>query len=190
MSEFVQPPSSTTQSGWLNNLEIRHLTSDDLVALEWDGEYTHFRRVYNQVYNRMRNGLALMWGADLQQVGLIGQAFVQFNRSSSPSIPNKSESAYIHSFRVKSSYRRMGIGSAIMDNIEGDLILRGYQSVSLNVSISNFSARSFYSHRGYSILESDPGEWSYYDDKGILRHMHEPGWRMSKDLGEYVDQNS
>lgn len=184
MSEFVLHPPPSTDAGWINNLEIRHLTSEDLIALEWEGEYTHFRRIYSQVYDRMQHGLALMWGAELQKSGLIGQAFVQLKQSNSTSISNKGKNAYIHSFRVKPNYRRMGVGSAIMEIIEEDLILRGYQSAFLNVGISNFSARRFYSHRGYSILGSDPGIWSYHDDKGVFRKMHEPGWRMSKHLRE------
>ena len=32
------------------------------------------------------------------------------------------------------------------------------------------------------VVGSDPGYWSYIDDKGRRIDMHEPAWRMVKDL--------
>ena len=182
MSELIKPPSASLESGWLNNIQVRKITRNDLESLEWDGEYKCFRRVYRQVYNRMLHGLALMWCADLENVGLIGQAFVQFKQSNSHPFLNNGDNAYIHSFRVKPRYRRMKVGTEIMNTIEDDLITKGVKIASLNVSISNYSARRFYARRGYVILKSDPGEWSYHDENGVLRKMREPGWQMRKEL--------
>lgn len=180
MSEALKPPSFSFQSKWLGKIKVRHLTWDDLPALEWEGEYTRFRRVYRQVYERMSRGIGLMWGADLQGLGLIGQAFVQFKNRSTSKQTKAVKQAYIHSFRVRPAYRRAGVGAKIMDMIEGDLVKRGFESVSLNVNRQNFVARRLYSRRGYIVVKPDLGEWSYYDHNGVMQKMHEPGWRMKK----------
>lgn len=182
MTEALKPPNFTFDSNWFGKIKIRHLTREDLTTLEWEGEYIRFRRVYLQVYERMRNGLGLMWGADLPGVGLIGQAFVQFKKSSTNSRSQKMKKAHIHSFRVRPAYRRAGVGTQIMDAIEVDLLRRGYDMVSLNVSRKNHVARRLYSRRGYVIVRPEPGEWSYYDHQGKLQKMHEPGWRMQKTI--------
>lgn len=182
MSEIAKPPSPLNPRDWKSDLIIRHITSKDLAALEWEGEYTHFRRVYNQVYNRMRHGLALMWAAEQRPMGIIGQAFVQFTQSSKITQPDVQDHAYVHSFRVKPKYRHKGIGTALMNTLEDDLIKRGFITVSLNVSRSNDYAGRFYARRGYTIQESVSGEWTYYDHKGVLKHQNEPGWRMFKQL--------
>lgn len=182
MSEALNPPAALIETGWLARVSIRHIDWEDLPLLEWEGEYKHFRRIYRKVYSRMRRGIALMWGADLVGVGLIGQAFVHFKHASPPQTRKLHRKGYIHSIRVRPAYRRAGVGSKLMQTIENDLIARGFDSVSLNVSHTNFPARRLYSRRGYQIVKSDPGKWSYHDHRGVLKQVTEPGWRMQKDL--------
>ena len=50
---------------WFYQVIIRRLRRADLPALEWEGEFTRFRNVYAEVYKRMHDGVAYMWGADL-----------------------------------------------------------------------------------------------------------------------------
>jgi ribosomal protein S18 acetylase RimI-like enzyme len=182
MSEALKPPVSPIDSGWLARVTIRHLKSEDLPSLEWEGEFKHFRRVYHEVYGRMRKGLAMMWGAELLGVGLIGQAFVQFKNASPLKFSGRLRNGYIHSFRVRPAYRRAGVGNKLMQTIEEDLAGRGFHLVSMNVSRTNVPALRFYSHRGYHIVKPDQGKWSYHDHRGVLKHVHEPGWRMHKKL--------
>jgi len=59
----------------LENIQIRKLTRDDLAALEWDGEYTHFRNVYKGVYQRTQIGTAAAWVAESPADGIVGQVF-------------------------------------------------------------------------------------------------------------------
>jgi ribosomal protein S18 acetylase RimI-like enzyme len=69
-----------------------------------------------------------------------------------------------------------------MRTIEDDLKQRGFHQVTLNVGQDNHAARRFYEHLRYFVVDSDPGRWFYIDDKGERRDMHEPAWRMIKDL--------
>lgn len=160
---------------------IRPLVPDDLSALEWDGEFTHFRRLYQETYQAVRDGKALMWVAELDGKGIVGQLFVQLNSARSELANGKSR-AYVYGFRVKPVYQGAGIGTLLLQTVERDLIQRNYEWVILNVGRNNWPARRFYSRLGYQVVAADPGLWSYFDDQGIKRQVSEPAWRMSKRL--------
>jgi ribosomal protein S18 acetylase RimI-like enzyme len=166
---------------WLARVEIRHLKRVDLPALEWDGEYRHFRRLYSDIYRDMYQDKALMWVAELPTVGLIAQLFVQFS-SSRAELADGLKHAYIYGFRVKPLYRGNGLGSRILQIVEVDLARRHFRWANLNVSRDNQAARRFYEYHGYRVIAEEPGRWSYLDDQGRQRHVHEPAWRMQKKI--------
>ena len=162
-------------------VSIRQATREDLPSLEWNGEYTHFRRLYADTYSLVQQAKAIMWIAELNGTGLIGQCFVSLN-GNRPELANGTTRAYLYGFRVQPQYRNQGIGTKIMQAIEDDLKQRGFLQVTLNVGQDNHDARRFYERLRYFVVDSDPGRWSYIDDKGKRRDMHEPAWRMIKDL--------
>jgi ribosomal protein S18 acetylase RimI-like enzyme len=161
---------------------VRQASKKDLSALEWDGEYTHFRRLYEDTYLMVEQGAALIWVAEVNGTGLIGQCFVSLKRNR-PELADGLERAYIYGFRVKPQYRNLGVGTQMMATIEDDLRERHFHQVTLNVGQENHKARRFYERLGYILVGTDPGYWSYIDDKGKRIDMHEPAWRMKKDLG-------
>ena len=73
--------STSTETPWLDRIVIRYLVKADLPALEWNGEYRHFRRLYQDVYQNYSLGRAVMWVADLPGVELVGQLFIQLASS-------------------------------------------------------------------------------------------------------------
>ncbi len=160
---------------------IRQADQHDLVDLEWNGEYTHFRRLYADAYTMVEQGKAIIWIAEADGDGLIGQCFVSL-KGNRPELADGVYRAYIYGFRVRPQYRNQGIGTRIMCTIEEDLLKRGFHQVTLNVGKDNPNARRFYHRLGYNVAGSDPGKWSYIDDKGKRRDMHEPAWRMTKNL--------
>jgi ribosomal protein S18 acetylase RimI-like enzyme len=129
----------------------------------------------------VEQGAALIWIAEMNSQGLIGQCFVSLRRNR-PELADGIVRAYIYGFRVKPKYRNRGIGTHIMLTIEEDLHERKFQQVTLNVGQDNQPARRFYERLGYVVVGSDPGYWSYIDDKGRRIDMHEPAWRMVKTL--------
>ena len=163
-------------------VSIRQANKGDLIGLEWGGEYTHFRRLYADTYMMVEQGKAIIWIAELDGKGLIGQCFVSLvgNR---PELADGITRAYVYGFRIQSEYRNCGIGTQVMHTLEEDLWTRGFRQVTLNVGKDNQDARRFYYRLGYKVIGSDPGRWSYIDDKGKRRDMNEPAWRMLKDLG-------
>jgi len=175
----IAPPD--LEPGWQQAVVIRYTRESDLPALEWDGEYSHMRRIYAETYQRTQQGQALMWLAEHPAAGVIGQVFAQV-RTQQKKMPRREKQAYIHSVRVKPDYRNAGIGTRLMHTAEGDLARRGFSQVSLNVAFANPNARRLYERLGYRPVEQVAGQWSYYDHNNVLRRVNEPGWRMMKKL--------
>lgn len=167
---------------WLSQVEIRHADKKDLPAIEWEGEYAKFRRIYAEVYKRMKRGLAVIWIAQLSSK-VIGQVMVQLNTYGKKELADGKIRAYVHSFRVRQDYRGAGLGTLLMNTVEADLARRGYKEITLNVSRQNETALKLYQNLGYKIIGEDPGVWSYHDENSVLQRVEEPGWRMLKIVG-------
>jgi ribosomal protein S18 acetylase RimI-like enzyme len=165
----------------MNQVFIRQANKDDLPDLEWEGEYTHFRRLYADTFSMVQQARAIIWIAEQNGCGLIGQCFVSL-KGNRPELADGLIRAYIYGFRIKSQFRNLGIGTRMMHIVEDDLKQRGFRQVTLNVGQENHDARRFYDRLGYIIAGSDPGHWSYIDDMGKRRDVHEPAWRMIKEL--------
>jgi ribosomal protein S18 acetylase RimI-like enzyme len=173
----------TPAASWPAQVQIRRLGKPDLPALEWDGEYARFRRLFAETYQSAVKGRAVLWVADLPDYGLIGQIFVQLNSARLELADGKTR-AYIYAFRVRQPFRGAGLGTRLLLNAETDLVYRGYQWVTLNVGRDNPNAQRLYERYGYRIVASEPGIWHYYDDKGQRREVNEPAWRMEKKIAE------
>ncbi len=174
-------PPSTETANWLPLVHIRYMQERDLPGLEWDGEFTHFRRLYADAFQRMQKQLAVHWVAELPGAGIIGQVFVQLT-CDRPELADGFQRAYLYSFRIRPPYRNHGLGSLIMEAVENDLRKRQFSIVTLNVAKENVSAQRLYRRRGYHVVAHEPGVWSYPDQDGVWHHMEEPAWRMEKNL--------
>ncbi len=168
---------------WLSQVEFRPAAKSDLPALEWDGEYTHFRRVFRLAMQDARSGIAVLWLAILPaESRVLGQVFVQLDSRGRPELADGHTRAYLYAIRVKSRFRNAGLGSLMMDFVETDLVQRGYRYALLNVARDNPAAYRFYTRREYQIIAPEPGQWSYIDHRGVRHHVDEPAWRMEKAL--------
>lgn len=164
---------------WVETIAIRKMQKNDLPALEWDGEYTRFRNVYQVEFERSQIGSSVLWVAEKPGTGVIGQLFVQLN-AERQELANGFSRAYMYAFRIRPPYRRVGLGTRMIQVMEDDLLRRGFCQITLNVGKTNLSARRLYSRLGYRVVANESGRWSYKDEKGILRNVEEPAWRMEK----------
>jgi ribosomal protein S18 acetylase RimI-like enzyme len=163
------------------DLIIRTGTQDDLPALEWQGEYAHFRRLFADAFQQVAQGRAILWIAEVQNSSLVGQLFVSLTSHRSD-LADGVTRAYLFGFRVRPAYRSLGVGTAMMRTAEADLLERGFRQLTLNVGQDNVAALKFYERLGYHVIGPDPGRWSYIDDHGVRVDVVEPAWRMLKDL--------
>lgn len=163
----------------LSDVMIRLATKADLTAMEWEGEYQHFRSVYANAFTRMQQGTSLIWVAEIPGYGLIGQVFVQLI-CDRPELADGWQRAYLYAFRIKPQFRNQGLGSSIVKVIEEFLVLRQFTRLTLNVARENVNAIRLYRRLNFQIVGEEPGVWSYPDDKGVWHTVHEPSWRMEK----------
>ncbi len=160
---------------------IRPIREADLPALEWEGEYRHFRKLYAEHFEAFRAGTALIYVAETRAGVMIGQIFIQLysrNKEAADGIHR----AYLFSFRIKPSHRSMGLGTYMLRFVEDQLLMRGYTTIRLNVAQDNTRARALYERCGYQVIGYSSGVWQYQDDQGEWQTMHEPAWKMSKRL--------
>ncbi len=160
---------------------IRVATRSDLPALEWEGDLTHFRRLFADAYERTELGEAVIWIAELPGVGVVGQLFLSL-RSGRTELSDGMDRGYIYGVRVRPVYRNRGIGTQLLLAAEIELIKRGFRYATLNVGRDNSKAQRLYERMGYRVVAPEDGRWSYEDDKGLRRDVYEPAWRMEKAL--------
>ncbi|MBX3002702.1 MAG: GNAT family N-acetyltransferase [Anaerolineales bacterium] len=161
---------------------IRALGPQDALALEWEGEYSHYRRLYALALSRAAAGQAQLWGAVDAHDALVGQVFVLLYAENDLVSADGHSCAFIHSFRVRPQHRNGGLGTGLMQHAEADLRQRGFGFVTLNVADDNPAAMRLYRRLGYQPLQPISGYWSFVDHEGVQRYRHEPGWRMGKQL--------
>ncbi len=168
-------------------IRFRIATHDDLPLLEWYGQYTHFRRVFEKTYEDQAAGTRLMILADLNGFP-IGQVFLLLKTS--PRLAKRrrrSASAlagYLYSLRVIDHLQGMGIGTQLIQVAENVLIKRGYRWVLISVAKSNTGALRLYQRLNYRIYMEDEGRWRYVDHNGETVHVHEPCWMLEKQLSK------
>lgn len=158
---------------------IRPANRSDLPALEWEGELKHFRRLFADAYERVEQREAVIWIAELPDIGLIGQLFLSL-RSGRLELSDGVSRGYIYGVRVRLEYRNRGVGTELMLAAETGLVERGFSYATLNVGRDNHQAQRLYHRLGYQIVAPESGRWSYEDDTGIRREVFEPAWRMEK----------
>lgn len=161
-------------------VHIREAVESDLPALEWDGEYTHFRRVYRQAMREAQRDRRLIYLAEASGE-VVGQLFVHLHSIWRTSFGG-AQAGYLHSFRVKPGFRSQGIGSRLLNTAEADLVQRGYTRAVISVAQTNRRAQELYRQRGFSVYTEDPGEWAYMDHRGRLKRVSEPAFVMVKTL--------
>lgn len=164
------------------HLEVvfRFAEQDDLPKLEWHGEYTHFRRVFQRTFEDQTNGYRLMLVADVNGWP-IGQVFIQLE-SFDDIFMDIRKRGYFYSLRVMDAFRHKGIGTALLREAEAILIDRRYDAVSIAAAEDNPGARRLYERLGYRIIAEDAGRWHYVDHEGVTRYVVEPCWILEKSL--------
>lgn len=169
--------------------KIRLMQESDLPALEWDGEFTHFRLIYESVFKRMKRGSAMAWVAENAEKKIVGQVFLQLD-CDRPELADGWSRAYLFSFRIKPEYRNREIGTRMVAVLENFLRERKFRSLTLNVARDNPDAIRLYERLGFKIVAPEPGIWSYVDHKHHLQTVEEPSWRMEKFLKATPDPRS
>ena len=89
---YATPANSST----VQEITIRPLLKSDLTALEWEGEFIHFRRVFADVYKKVEKKTAKAWVAVTREEYMVGQIFLQMT-SDRLELANGWDRAYLYS---------------------------------------------------------------------------------------------
>lgn len=160
---------------------LRLLEEADLPELEWEGQFSHFRKLYQQHYKNYLAGSTLIWVVANQAGKVIGQVFIMLY-AKDKEIADGKQRAYLFSFRIRDAWRGQGIGSFVMQFVEDYLRQKGFSWLRLNVAKGNLKAITLYKDRGYRIMGPDSGTWRYEDNNDKWQTVSEPAWRMIKEL--------
>jgi ribosomal protein S18 acetylase RimI-like enzyme len=159
---------------------VRPIREEELEALEWEGVYTRYRRIYSQTYNDVVRGQRLMLVAAAGSL-LVGQIFVQLSSSESRFADGYSR-AYLYSLRVRPEWQGQGLGTRLIGAAEAALRARGFATAIIAAAKDNAGAQRLYERLGYRAFAQDPGVWYFVDDQGARQTVEEPCWVMEKAL--------
>jgi ribosomal protein S18 acetylase RimI-like enzyme len=162
------------------DLRIRKATELDLPALEWDGEYIQFRRIYQAAMKEAIKGRRVILVAETEN-RLIGQIFINFHSTWRNTVIGL-RTGYLHSFRVKPEFRNRGVGQSLIQTAESLLIANGFRRVVISVAKNNEGALRLYQNLGYKIFREDPGQWSFMDHLNQIQHISEPAFILRRTL--------
>lgn len=161
-------------------LKIRKAVFEDLRRLEWNGQFTHFRKLFRRAYLEQHNGKRLMLVMDFNGYP-IARLFIQF-LSTDGIMADGKNTGYIYSFTVMEHFRNLGIGTRMLNTAENILRKRGYQLATISVAKHNTRALKLYKREGYRLYAEDKGQWQYHDHEGKIHYVNEPSWFMKKSL--------
>ncbi|MBN1286139.1 MAG: GNAT family N-acetyltransferase [Anaerolineae bacterium] len=163
---------------WLQvPVTIRPATEDDLLKLEWFGAYTCYRKLFQETYRDFMMGRQIMWVADVGDFP-VGQIFV--NLASGLGIRHRAPHGYLYALRVMEPFRRRGLGTALVEAAEHNLVEQGFARATIAVGKTNTGAMRLYKRLGYDIIDDDPGRWQFEDHTGKIHYVEEACWIMEK----------
>jgi len=159
---------------------FRLATRSDLPKLEWFGQYTHYRNLFRRAFREQQSGRRVMLVAATGSFP-IGLVIVQL-KSGDAAVADGKTRAYLYSLRVMEMFRGHGIGTRLVQEAENIVLDRHFHWTTIAVVKENHRARRLYERLGYRVFRDDPGQWSYLDHRGQVRHVNEPCWLLEKHL--------
>lgn len=161
-------------------LTIRQAQREDMRKLEWRGEFSHLRELFERSYREQLFGRRHLLVADSGGYP-VGRLFILLNGHNAKRA-NGSTHAYLYSLQVMSLFQGKGIGTRLIDAAEALLRQRGFAVVSIAVAKDNPRAQALYERLGYVVVDENEGRWQYRDHRGKQQDVHEPCWILEKSL--------
>lgn len=162
---------------------IRPLEERDLLPLEWDGAYAHFRHKHRTDYDRSLRGEIYYLVADI--AGFPAGQIIFKTHDPSPEnsyLADGITRGYLFSLRVHPDYRRRGLGLVLTQTAETTLIQKGFTLATICVAKTNAYAKTLYEKWGYKITRDHIGYWSYVRPDSTTKYHADPEWVMEKTI--------
>ena len=169
---------------WLDQVTIRLLREADLPELEWEGEYSRYRRVYQEVYKNSQKGISFPYVAETAENGIIGQVFLTL-KEPNPGYNGRSRYFFLSSFRIREPFRDRGLGDLLLQVCEKEVRAHRLRDIFLNCSTDNDRARHFYERHSFRIVRIDEGNWTFINAEGMVVSEKQSAYLMRKTLPRF-----
>ncbi len=169
---------------WLDRVRIRLIREADLPELEWNGEYSRYRKVYLEVFRNSQKGISFPYVAETDEDGIIGQVFLTL-KEPNPSFTGHSRYFFISSFRIKEPFRSRGLGALLLQVCEKEVRAHRLRDIYLNCSTDNNRARHFYERHSFRIVRIDEGNWTFVNEEGLVVSEKQSAFLMKKTLPRF-----
>ncbi|NNE68581.1 MAG: ribosomal protein S18-alanine N-acetyltransferase [Pyrinomonadaceae bacterium] len=146
--DAVVPAPPTTYK--VKPLTVDHLS--ELLRLSvrcFRGSETYNRETFEYL---LREPQVLAYQVMAEEGAIVGFVFV---------LTNKGRIAHITTVAVAPEHRKRGIARLLLDHAEKALQAKGFESIVLEVRVSNLAAQNLYTNRGFVIIQKLS---SYYND--------------------------
>lgn len=164
----------------IDQVVIRPLREADLPALEWDGVYEKYRKVFRQSFVDAERGQRILLVA-VAGAEIVGQVFIQLS-SSETRYADGAVRGYLYALRVRPAWQGQGLGTRLLAAAEEALLALGFGVAVIAAGKDNPRAFQLYQRLGYRTFDEDPGVWYFTDVNGERQTMEEPCWIMEKHL--------
>ena len=169
---------------WLDQVNIRLLREEDLPALEWDGEYTRYRKIYQEVYRNLARGISFPYVAETAEDGIIGQVFLT-RKDPNPAYAGRMRYFFLSSFRIKEPFRDRGLGNRLMEICFRQTREQRLRDIFLNCASDNVRARKKKKKHGFRIVRFDEGNWTYVNHEGLVVSEKQSAYLMRRTLPRF-----
>ncbi len=154
---------------------IRAARGDDLPALEWFGLHTPHRAIIAGAYRMQEQGTGAILLAETNGFPA-GQICIDFLRK------RHVGRATLWALRVFQPFRRLGLGTLLMQAAERMVAERGVNAVELGVDRDNATVLPFYDRLGYCPCGAERGHFSYRTPDDLLVRVPIDQWLLHKRL--------
>jgi GNAT superfamily N-acetyltransferase len=140
---------------------VRETDLDDLVR-KLGHEQLYYRHLYNDRFDRQRNGLGQLLMA-CRDGDVVGVAYLWLEPAEEPEIREHLPGVpLLMHLEVPDAERKQGFGTLLMDEAEKWLRERGTAELALAVEVGNTEARKLYVHLGYREWDHETVECREY----------------------------
>lgn len=157
------------------SVTIRPVRQEDLPALEWFGLHTPHREIIAKAFQMQERGQGAMLLAEMNGFPA-AQLCIDFTRR------RNLGRATLWALRVFQPFRKLGLGTRLMDAGERTVLAHGYGEAELGVDRDNAGVLGFYERRGYVPCGHERGRYSYRTPAGVLVQVPIDQWMLRKIL--------
>ena len=140
------------------NIVIQKLDYKDIPQfLSWRGTDRYLRQILEREIAHHKEGTKVIFIAKLNETIIGTVQFVSVHRDRE--LADGKETAYLQALDVVPQYRRQGIGTCLIETVEREAFLKGFERLSIIVEPNNNPALALYQKLGFKEFKRSLDCW-------------------------------